>query len=47
MVGTDEARSLRVDVSGAQELRLVVDDAVNGQAKDYADWANARLDRAG
>ncbi len=41
--GKDPAQSLRIDVTKAQVLRLVVDDAVNGQDKDYADWGDARL----
>ncbi|HTD93645.1 MAG TPA: NPCBM/NEW2 domain-containing protein [Chitinophagaceae bacterium] len=43
--GKDDSRSIRVGITGAQVLRLVVDDAVNGFANDYADWANARLIR--
>lgn len=35
-----------MNVKDAQVLRLVVDEAVNGLAKDYANWADARLVRA-
>ena len=41
--GAEPARSIRVDVAGARLLTLVVDEAVNGLAKDYANWGNARL----
>jgi NPCBM/NEW2 domain-containing protein/dolichyl-phosphate-mannose-protein mannosyltransferase len=34
-----------VDVSGCHELRLVVDDAGDGNWLDHADWAGARLVR--
>jgi hypothetical protein len=40
---TDRAKSLRVRVSGAQQLRLVVQDGGNGQDWDHADWGGARL----
>jgi alpha-galactosidase len=46
MTGKDEPQSLRVDVRGAEEIRLVVDDAVNGQQSDFADWADARFVKA-
>ena len=40
--GNDAAESLDVDVSGVDELRLVVD-AGEGNGSDHADWANATL----
>ncbi|MAX22746.1 MAG: hypothetical protein CMJ60_11360, partial [Planctomycetaceae bacterium] len=43
MSGKDPAKSILVDVSDAKLLTLVVDEAVNGLAKDYANWAEARL----
>jgi hypothetical protein len=43
MTGKDDPRSIRVDVQGAQEIRLVVDEALRGLKDDYADWADARL----
>ena len=43
MSGRDPARSILVDVTDAKLLTLVVDEAVNGLAKDYANWAEARL----
>jgi DUF1680 family protein len=46
MTGKDESRSIRVNVQGAEEIRLVVDDAVNGQKNDFADWADAQLIKA-
>ena len=46
---TSTGQPLRVDVSvaGVSELRLVVTDAGDGNGSDHADWANARLMRAG
>jgi alpha-galactosidase len=41
--GTAKARTITVPVQGKQELWLVVTDAGNGNAHDYANWANARL----
>lgn len=41
--GKDTARPIRVNVANAWSLRLVVDDAVNGLAQDYANWAGACL----
>jgi hypothetical protein len=43
MKGTHDARRITVPVQGKQELWLVVNDAGNGNAHDYANWANARL----
>ena len=41
--GGQAARSISVSVAGAQQLRLVVTSAGDGDAYDHADWANARL----
>ncbi len=43
---TDAARPVRVDVAGAQLLRLAVTDAGDGITCDCANWAEARLTRA-
>lgn len=43
MAHTERAKSLRVRVSGAQMLRLVVLDGGDGQDWDHADWGGARL----
>ncbi|MEZ4993501.1 MAG: NPCBM/NEW2 domain-containing protein [Saprospiraceae bacterium] len=39
----DDARFVRLNVIGVQELKLVVNDAGNGQTCDHADWANPTL----
>ena len=36
-------RRVDVDITGAQELRLLVDDAGDNIMGDHADWADARL----
>jgi hypothetical protein len=41
--GASDTVSIDLDVTGAQMLRLVVDDAGDGTSFDHADWANARL----
>ncbi|GBF06815.1 glycosyl hydrolase family protein [Deinococcus aerius] len=43
MRGTDGARALGVDVSGKDELRLVVTDAGDGISHDHADWGSPML----
>ena len=43
MTFTDRAKSLRVRVSGAQTLRLVVLDGGDNQDWDHSDWGGARL----
>jgi len=43
MVRGDAPRQIDVDITGAKELRLVVDDSGNGIAGDHANWANAQL----
>jgi hypothetical protein len=46
MTGKDPAKTITVDVTGAKVLRLCVDEAVDGEVNDVADWGNARLIRA-
>lgn len=43
MTGASATKNVTVNVSGKQELRLIVRDGANGNANDHADWANARL----
>ncbi len=43
MTGITATRTVDVDVTGKQNLRLVVTDGGNGNGYDHADWANARL----
>ncbi|ULH17594.1 NPCBM/NEW2 domain-containing protein (plasmid) [Deinococcus sp. KNUC1210] len=41
--GTDAPRALSVNLSGVQELKLVVGDSGNGITNDHADWGDAKL----
>jgi glucose/arabinose dehydrogenase len=43
LTGTSPITSIDVSVAGVQQLRLVVNDAGNGNGSDHTDWANARL----
>ncbi|CAN5505061.1 hypothetical protein BH09PLA1_BH09PLA1_33340 [soil metagenome] len=43
MGGLTATKSITLDVTGKQELRLIVTDSGNGNNSDHADWANARL----
>jgi glucose/arabinose dehydrogenase len=43
MTGSTATRTVDVDVTGRQNLRLVVTDGGNGVAFDHANWAGARL----
>jgi lysophospholipase L1-like esterase len=43
MTGSTATKHLDVDVTGATTLRLVVDNAGDGNSSDHADWADARL----
>ena len=43
MDGGDATKSVVVNVSGRNELVLIVTDASDGKANDNADWANAKL----
>ena len=46
MTGSSATRTVDVDVTGRQNLRLVVTDGGNGVASDHANWAGARLTSA-
>ena len=43
MVRGDAPKQVDVDITGAKELRLLVDDAGNDIMGDHADWADAKL----
>jgi len=43
MTGNSTTQSMKVDVSGKSQLKLVVTDGGNGINSDHADWAGARL----
>ncbi|WP_229780844.1 NPCBM/NEW2 domain-containing protein, partial [Deinococcus malanensis] len=43
MKGKDPARQVDLDITGKQELRLVVTDAGNGINFDHADWAQPKI----
>lgn len=43
MAGSSATKSVDVDVRGKNELKLIVTDGGNGNYKDHADWAGARL----
>ncbi|MEU0879289.1 NPCBM/NEW2 domain-containing protein [Lentzea sp. NPDC005914] len=43
VTGTDAAKTLQADVSGASELRLAVTDGGDGFNYDHADWADAKV----
>ena len=43
MVRGDAPKQVDVDITGAKELRLLVDDAGNDISGDHADWADAKL----
>ncbi|MFD7415838.1 NPCBM/NEW2 domain-containing protein [Kitasatospora purpeofusca] len=43
VTGQDPARRLTADLTGAQELKLVVTDGGDGTSWDHADWANVRV----
>ncbi|MEV7862697.1 glycoside hydrolase family 97 catalytic domain-containing protein [Streptomyces hirsutus] len=43
LTGTDPARRIDVDVTGAERLTLRVTDGGDGVDSDHADWAGARL----
>jgi hypothetical protein len=46
MRGEDAAKSVEVDLTGVQELRLVTTNAGDGKNSDHGDWAAARLSPA-
>jgi hypothetical protein len=43
MTGASATKSLKLDVSGKKQLKLVVTDAGDGGGSDHADWEGARL----
>lgn len=45
MTSAGGARAISVDITGGQQLRLVVTDAGNGTDGDHGDWGDARLGR--
>ncbi len=44
MTGNTATKTVNVDVTGKQNLRLVVTDSGDNNYYDHADWANARLE---
>ncbi|MEL6254133.1 MAG: NPCBM/NEW2 domain-containing protein [Bacteroidota bacterium] len=44
MTQADDAISISIDVTGVNQLRLVVSDGGNGITCDHADWGNIRLE---
>jgi hypothetical protein len=43
MTSTNTTQAVNLDVTGKNELKLIVTDAGNGNTSDHADWAGARL----
>ena len=43
VTGKDAPKAVSVDVTGVQNLQLVVTDAANGISYDHADWADAKV----
>jgi hypothetical protein len=43
MTGADAGRSMSVNLTGANELALIVTDAGDGVTYDHADWANVQV----
>jgi hypothetical protein len=43
MTGSSATKTISVDVTGKQNLQLIVTDAGDGNGSDHADWANAQL----
>ncbi|PNY80541.1 NPCBM/NEW2 domain-containing protein [Deinococcus koreensis] len=43
MTGSSATKRPSLDITGKQELRLIVTDAGNGKDFDHADWANPRI----
>ncbi|HEX3336664.1 MAG TPA: NPCBM/NEW2 domain-containing protein, partial [Jatrophihabitans sp.] len=41
--GTDSAKSLTADLTGASFVRLVITDGGNGNTYDHSDWAAAQV----
>lgn len=46
MTASSVTQSIDIDMTGVQEMRLVVTNAGDGNTNDHADWAGARLIRA-
>ena len=44
MTGSSATKKINLDISGKQELRLVVTDAGNGISYDHADWGSPQVD---
>jgi hypothetical protein len=42
MTGSTSTKSISVNTTGKNQLRLYVDLSTNGNSSDHADWANAR-----
>lgn len=43
MRSTDKQKFVEVELSGAKELKLVINDGGNGNGSDHANWADAKL----
>jgi glucose/arabinose dehydrogenase len=43
MTGASATKNATINVSGKQEIRLIIRDGGDGNSNDHADWANARL----
>lgn len=43
MTGSSTIQLVDIDITGAQQLTLVVTDSGNGKSADHANWANALL----
>lgn len=43
LTGASATETVNVDITGVQELVLIVDNAGNGNGLDHADWADARV----
>jgi hypothetical protein len=43
MTGATDKKAAVVEVTGKQQLKLIVTNADDGDASDHADWAAARL----
>jgi glucose/arabinose dehydrogenase len=43
MTGSTSTKSISVNTTGKNQLRLYVDLSTNGNSHDHADWANARI----
>lgn len=46
VTGSDSAKKVHADISGANVLKLVVTDGGDGTGYDHADWANAHIARS-